>query len=152
MKFFVTIAGEPIFCTNRARIEDLTCTINSAVPPTVGESGEKYNIARNCYSWQSGHECDYSKCLLGKVVKVSYAGKTQTDSLVDDICPQCRSPIVCTYWENGGGNSYVDNFRHQCSNPNCNTVIKEQLNKYAGDKDYEDPWPICPFCGRESIS
>ena len=63
-------------------------------------------------------------------------------------CPKCKKmSLECRYVENGGPTAFVDNFYHQCTNPACGFVAKEE-NVWAGAVSYESDWPNCPFCGR----
>lgn len=73
-------------------------------------------------------------------------GVTISEVFID--CPKCggKKTVKCTYIENGGPNQFIDNFYHECSV--CDYKEKEE-NSYAGSIGYEEPWPRCPFCGRD---
>ncbi len=67
------------------------------------------------------------------------------------VCPKCgKLSVDCTYWDNGAAWYFYDNFRHKCSNPDCDYLV-ESLDVYGGESPYESDWPNCPFCGRYAL-
>ena len=160
MKFSIVVAGSPAGCPATAIKDsthevDLSCGVHY---PRPGEPGENYQCGCSCYSWQSGVSCDHDKCNFGKIISVNFLhpmpsgiGTKNEVLLKDDLCPKCGWPVACVYWENGAGNTFTDNFMHQCTNPDCGHILAGPSEEFGGENNEEHDWPNCPFCLRASV-
>lgn len=70
--------------------------------------------------------------------------------LLDDVCPECGSPVICYYDDVGGFTGYDFNYAHICLNGKCPHFLHERNE--TGDLGGGPNVPqmvCCPFCHRE---